>query len=91
MNQQQKCLNERVEAFQLARDYILESQPTISRDLARTMLDKAEAALKKAIECNDYAAAEGALRNVMLCRARIARHDFPNLYGPVEAATTEVA
>ncbi len=84
MNQQLKCFAERVAAFNRVREHIVSTQPAISRSAAEYLLIRAEQKLRRAIELDNYEAAETALWSVMLSRARVARFEFQNLYGSVE-------
>lgn len=85
MNKQAQQFNERVASFKRARAAITSQQPTMSRDAAVRLVAIAEENLRSAIDRADYGAAELALLHVMLAKARLARIDYPLLYGPVEA------
>lgn len=75
------AFNERIQAFNQARERIVSEEPKFPASEARKLLAQFEAEMQRAISANNYEEAERALWRVMIQRAHVAVHDFPMLYG----------
>ena len=75
-----KCFEQRAATFKAEREKTLRMPPQYSRDCAMKVVEDAEKALRRAIECADYGEAETNLWRLMCAKNHLAAHLYGHLY-----------